>query len=175
MKKINIKSLITCGLLLSSTMSFASDTISSAFKDGKASGSLALYGEHHDFKDGNANTGFGNGNATVGFETGSLYGFSAKAEFKGNLDLGEVDNGDRDSSFENNSLMTEAYIKYSMETIAVSAGRQAVDLEWMSDYHEAVVAAITAVPDTTVVLGYSQRKAESGIDYSEDFYEFNDD
>ena len=26
------------------------------------------------------------------------------------------------------------------------------------------VAAITAIPDTTVVLGYTDRKAESGID-----------
>lgn len=171
----NAISLVTCGVLLSSSLSFGADSIGTAFKDGKASGSLALYGEHHDYKDGDANTGFGNGNATVGFETGSFYGFNAKAEFKGNLDLGEVDKGNRDDSFQNNSLMTEAYIKYTMDGLAVSAGRQAIDLEWMGDYHEAVVTAITAIPDTTVVLGYSQRKAESGIDYSEDFYEFNDD
>lgn len=171
----NAISLVTCGVLLSSSLSFGADSIGTAFKDGKASGSLALYGEHHDYKDGDANTGFGNGNATVGFETGSFYGFNAKAEFKGNLDLGEVDKGNRDDSFQNNSLMTEAYIKYTMDGLAVSAGRQAIDLEWMGDYHEAVVTAITAIPDTTVVLGYSQRKAESGIDYSEDFSEFNDD
>lgn len=179
MKKIflsgNAISLVTCGVLLSSSLSFGADSIGTAFKDGKASGSLALYGEHHDYKDGDANTGFGNGNATVGFETGSFYGFNAKAEFKGNLDLGEVDKGNRDDSFQNNSLMTEAYIKYTMDGLAVSAGRQAIDLEWMGDYHEAVVTAITAIPDTTVVLGYSQRKAESGIDVSEDFSEFNDD
>ena len=171
----NAISLVTCGVLLSSSLSFGADSIGTAFKDGKASGSLALYGEHHDYKDGDANTGFGNGNATVGFETGSFYGFNAKAEFKGNLDLGEVDKGNRDDSFANNTLMTEAYIKYTMDGLAVSAGRQAIDLEWMGDYHESVVAAITAIPDTTVVLGYSQRKAESGIDYSEDFSEFNDD
>lgn len=171
----NAISLVTCGVLLSSSLSFGADSIGTAFKDGKASGSLALYGEHHDYKDGDANTGFGNGNATVGFETGSFYGFNAKAEFKGNLDLGEVDKGNRDDSFQNNSLMTEAYIKYTMDGLAVSAGRQAIDLEWMGDYHEAVVTAITAIPDTTVVLGYSQRKAESGIDVSEDFSEFNDD
>lgn len=171
----NAISLVTCGVLLSSSLSFGADSIGTAFKDGKASGSLALYGEHHDYKDGDANTGFGNGNATVGFETGSFYGFNAKAEFKGNLDLGEVDKGNRDDSFQNNSLMTEAYIKYTMDGLAVSAGRQAIDLEWMGDYHEAVVTAISAIPDTTVVLGYSQRKAESGIDYSEDFSEFNDD
>ncbi len=171
MKKI---SLVACGVLLSSSMAFGANTIDSAFKEGKVSGSLALYGEKHDIK-GADNSGFANGNATIAFETASFYGLTAKAEFKGNLDLGEVDNGNRDASFENDSLMTEAYVKYSMDGLAVSAGRQAIDLEWMGDYHESVVAAITAIPDTTVVLGYSQRKAESGIDYSEDFYEFNDD
>ena len=168
-------SLIASGLILSSTMAFGADTIDSAFKEGKVSGSLALYGEKYDHKDGEKDSGFGNGNATVGFETGSFYGLNAKAEFKGNLDLGEVEDGDRENGapFENNSLMTEAYIKYSMEGFALTAGRQAVDLEWLGDYHEAVVAAITAIPDTTVVLGYTQRKAESGIDLSEDFHEFN--
>lgn len=168
-------SLVACGLILSSSMVFGAETIDSAFKEGKVSGSLGLYGEKYDYKGGDEDTGFGNGQATVGFETASFYGLSAKAEFKGNLDLGEVSNGDRETGapFENNSLMTEAYIKYSMEGLSISAGRQAVDLEWLGDYHEAVVAAITAIPDTTVVLGYTQRKAESGIDLSEDFHEFN--
>ena len=102
----NTISLVTCGILLSSSLAFGADSINSAFKEGKASGSLGLYGEHHDYKDGDANTGFGNGNATVGFETGSFYGFNVKAEFKGNLDLGEVDKGNRDDSFANNTLMT---------------------------------------------------------------------
>ena len=168
-------SLVACGLILSSSMAFGAETIDSAFKEGKVSGSLGIYGEKYDHKGGTEDTGFGNGQATVAFETASFYGLSAKAEFKGNLDLGEVSNGDRETGapFENNSLMTEAYIKYSMEGLSISAGRQAVDLEWLGDYHEAVVAAITAIPDTTVVLGYTQRKAESGIDLSEDFHEFN--
>ncbi|MFA6739846.1 MAG: Opr family porin [Arcobacteraceae bacterium] len=170
-------SLVACGLILSSSMMFAADTINSAFKDGKASGSLALYGEKHDYKDGVKDSGFGNGQATVAFETASFYGFNAKAEFKGNLGLGEIEKYDRDggtdSAFANNSLMTEAYLKYAMEGFSVTAGRQAIDLEWLADYNEAVVAAITVIPDTTVVLGYTQRKAESGIDLSEDFHDIN--
>lgn len=69
--------------------------------------------------------------------------------------------------------MTEAYIKYAMEGFAISAGRQAIDLEWLGDYNESVVAAITAVPDTTIVLGFANRQAESGIDVSEDFSDIN--
>ena len=152
-------SLITCGLILSSSIVFAADTIDSAFKEGKASGSLALYGQKVDGKglliDGQGDSGFGNANATVAFETASFYGFNAKAEFKGNLGLGEIEKYDRDggadSAFANNSLMTEAYLKYAMEGFSITAGRQAIDLEWLGDYNEAVVAAITAIPDTTVV------------------------
>jgi hypothetical protein len=168
-------SLVACGLILSSTMAFGADTIDAAFKEGKASGSLALYGAKYDLKDGGEDWGYGNGNATVAFETGSFYGLSAKAEFKGNLKLGEVENDDYDSNFANHSLMTEAYIKYAMEGFAISAGRQAIDLEWLGDYNESVVAAITAVPDTTIVLGYTDRQAESGIDFSEDFEEITEE
>ena len=171
----NRLSLVVCGIILSSSVAFAANTVDSAFKEGKASGSLALYGEKHDFKSGTPDSGFGNGNATVAFETASLYGFTAKAEFKGNLSLGEVEKGDRDdgtnSAFANNSLMTEAYVKYTNDAFFVSAGRQAIDLEWLGDYNESVVAGITAIPDTVVVLGYTDRQAESGIDVSEDFEE----
>lgn len=84
-------SLVACGLILTSTMSLGAETIDSAFKEGKVSGSLALYGEKHDKTAGNLDSGFGNGNATIGYETGSFYGFTAKAEFKGNLGLGEIE------------------------------------------------------------------------------------
>lgn len=169
-------SLVACGLLLSSSMAFGADTIDSAFKEGKVSGSLALYGAKYDLKDGGTDSGYGNGNATVAFETGSFYGLSAKAEFKGNLKLGEVEHNDYNDGapFANHSLMTEAYVKYTGEGFALSAGRQAIDLEWLGDYNESVVAAITAVPDTTIVLGFANRQAESGIDLSEDFTDIND-
>ena len=180
-------SLITCGLVLSSSFVFANEvkTFDDAFKSGKASGSLGLYGKHIDYSGTQSSydptkqvgkAGYLNGNATIGYETASLYGFSAKAEFKGNLDLGEINNDDRKSGiapFENNALMTEGYLKYANDAFFVSAGRQAIDLEWLSDYHEAVVAGITAVPDTTIVLGWTKRKAESTAELSEDFYKIN--
>lgn len=177
MKKLlknNSVSLVACGLILSSTMAFGADTIDAAFKEGKVSGSLGVYGQKIDYeKDGRE--GYANGNATIGFETASFYNVSAKAEFKGNLDLGEVHNNDRNNApFENDALMTEAYLKYAVDGFSLSAGRQAIDLEWLADYNESVVAAITAIPDTTVVFGYTYRKAESGIDLSEDFYKLNE-
>lgn len=176
MKKLNIISLVASGILLSSSMAFGSNTIDSAFKNGKVSGSLALYGEKHNKANNNPDSGFGNANATVAYETDSLYGFSAKAEFKGNLGLGEEEKYDRrdGAPFENNSLMTEGYVKYANDKFSLTAGRQAIDLEWLGDYNEAVVAAITAIPDTVVVLGYTDRQAESGFDTSADFKEITE-
>jgi hypothetical protein len=179
MKNLTV-SLVACGVLLSSSVAFGASTVDEAFKEGKVSGSLALYGQKIDGKglldDGKGDSGYGNGNATVGFETASLNGFTAKAEFKGNIKLGEVEHNDYNTGapFENHSLMTEAYVKYTNDAFFVSAGRQAIDLEWLADYNESVVAGITAIPDTEIVLGWSQRKAESGIDLSEDFYDIND-
>ncbi|MFY9109521.1 Opr family porin [Aliarcobacter butzleri] len=173
-------SLITCGLVLSSSFVFANEvkTFDDAFKSGKASGSLGLYGKSIEKDKVTApdkkEFGYLNGYATIGYETASLYGFSAKAEFRGNLDLGERENGDRKEQFQNNSLMTEGYLKYANDAFFVSAGRQAIDLEWLSDYHEAVVAGITAVPDTTIVLGWTKRKAESTAELSEDFWKINE-
>ncbi|MDN5105181.1 Opr family porin [Aliarcobacter butzleri] len=180
-------SLITCGLVLSSSFVFANEvkTFDDAFKSGKASGSLGLYGKHIDYSGTQLNydgtkqigkAGYLNGYGALGYETASLYGFSAKTEFRGNLDLGEINNDDRKSGiapFENNALMTEGYLKYANDAFFVNAGRQAIDLEWLSDYHEAVVAGITAVPDTTIVLGWTKRKAESTAELSEDFYKIN--
>ncbi|MFY4786364.1 Opr family porin [Aliarcobacter butzleri] len=181
-------SLITCGLVLSSSFVFANEvkTFDDAFKSGKASGSLGLYGKHIDYSGTQPNydgtkqvgkAGYLNGYGVLGYETASLYGFSAKTEFRGNLDLGEINNDDRKSGiapFENNALMTEGYLKYANDAFFVSAGRQAIDLEWLSDYHEAVVAGITAVPDTTIVLGWTKRKAESTAELSEDFWKINE-
>lgn len=180
-------SLITCGLVLSSSFVFANEvkTFDDAFKSGKASGGLGLYGKHIDYSGTQPNydgtkqvgkAGYLNGYGVLGYETASLYGFSAKTEFRGNLDLGEINNDDRKSGiapFENNALMTEGYLKYANDAFFVSAGRQAIDLEWLSDYHEAVVAGITAVPDTTIVLGWTKRKAESTAELSEDFWKIN--
>ncbi len=171
MKKI---SLVACGVLLSSSVAFGANTIDSAFKEGKVSGSLGLYGQKIDYE-GAGREGFANGNATIGFETASFYNVSAKAEFKGNLDLGEVHNNDRDNvPFENDALMTEAYLKYAVDGFSLSAGRQAIDLEWLGDYNQSVVAAITAIPDTTIVLGYADEQAASGIDESTDFHEITE-
>jgi hypothetical protein len=166
-------SLITSGLILSSSMAFGADSIDSAFKEGKASGSINLYTVSQDNKAGNADSAFSSGDIEVSYETGIFNGFSGKVSFIGAHVFDEKNTGDADD-IASKSLLSEANLKYSMEGASVTVGRQAVDLEWMGDYHEAVVAAITAVPDTTIVLGYTDKMAVAGVDeVSENFSKVN--
>lgn len=167
-KMIKKLSLITCGLVLSSSMAFGADSLESAIKGGKASGALTAYTGKYNNETG-LDSGFTNGNIAVAYETDSYMGLSAKAEFKGNHKFSEVEDGDYKGSFENKALMTEAYVKYTNDMFGLSAGRQAVDLEWMGDYHEAVVASVTAIPSTTIVAGYTDKMAVSDEDESSDF------
>ena len=50
--KGNKVSLVACGLLLTSSFAFGANTIYSAFKEGKVSGSLSAYGVTQDNKTG---------------------------------------------------------------------------------------------------------------------------
>ena len=163
MKKINAISLAACGLLLSSSVAFGANSVDSAFKEGKVSGALTAYGTSTDNKDGSADAAFTSGAISLGFETAAVKGFSAKAGFIGVHEFSEKNDNDA-SDIASKSLMTEAYVKYANDMFSLTAGRQAVDLEWMGDFHEAVVAAITAVPDTTIVLGYTDKMAVAGVD-----------
>ncbi len=49
--------------------------------------------------------------------------------------------------------------------LLIKAGRYEGELEWLTDYQQGAIAEITAIPDTTVSLAFSNRKAESGIGY----------
>ena len=180
MKKVNAISLVACGVLLSSSLAFGASTIDSAFKEGKVSGALNIYAESTEFK-GDASSGMGDpayssGSISLAFETAAINGFSAKAGVIGVHVFTEKHDTDSDADIASKALVTEAYGKYANDSVAVMIGRQAIDLEWMGDYHEAAVVAISAVPDTTIVLGYSDKMAVAGVDeISEKFDSFNGD
>ncbi|GGD31581.1 hypothetical protein GCM10012288_01950 [Malaciobacter pacificus] len=165
MKKI---SLVACGLLLSSSMAFGANSIDEAFKSGTVSGTLTAYGLVHDGKGGEADSDGGYTNAALAYETGSYMGLSAKMGFIGGHAFA-------DGELENDALMTEAYIKYATDGFALSVGRQAIDLEWLGDYNESVVAAITAIPDTILVLGYVNQQAAADEDEIGNFDEITED
>ncbi|MCT7494090.1 Opr family porin [Aliarcobacter cryaerophilus] len=192
MKKL---SLVVSTIMLSSTMFAASafdkevdaplkkdnienaNSIDEAFKNGKIEGSIALFGLTQDNKGQSKDFAFGNGNLTLGYNTVSFYGFSLGTQVKGNIKLGEKHKDDRknEGPFENNALITQAYLQYSLnEMLLIKAGRYEGQLEWLTDYQQGAIAEITAIPDTTVSLAFSNRKAESGIDTSEDFHKPHD-
>lgn len=166
MKKI---SLVACGLLLSSSMAFAADSIDAAFKAGTVSGDVTLYGLSKDQKGGKKDYGWSAATAGLGYVTDSYMGLSAGMGFRAGHVFGNS------SDLDNDALMTEAYVKYATDGFALSVGRQAIDLEWLGDFNESVVAAITAIPDTTVVLGYVDRQAAADEDEIGNFSEITPD
>tara|TARA_B100001063_G_scaffold205613_1_gene200611 strand:+ start:445 stop:1563 length:1119 start_codon:yes stop_codon:yes gene_type:complete len=166
-RKINMTkklSTIVSGLLLSTTITFAADSIDNAFKEGKVSGSLMGYSKVTEKSD-TLTTG------TIGlnYSTASYMGLSANVGFF----AGHEVEGSATSVFSDKSIMNEANLTYAMDGFALTAGRQAIDLEWMGDYHEAVVAGITVIPNTTIVLGYSDKQAVAAEDEITAFSKIN--
>ena len=166
-------SLITSAVLLSSTMAMAdSNSIKEAFANGKTSGDITVYTESQDNKNSTKN-GFTAGSVGLNYETDSFKGFTASFGGRGQHEFAEREEADYEGAFANNAIVHTAAIKYATDAYFVSVGRQAIDLEWLGDFNEAVVAGITAVPNTTIVLGYTDRQAEIGFDVVEDFTDVN--
>jgi hypothetical protein len=161
-------SLITSGLLLSSTMLFGADSIDDAFKSGTISGGATLYGISKDAKGGTADSDDSFATFSLGYETASYKGLSVKTSFI-------AGHGFDDSNLDNDSLMTEAYIKYAKEGYSLSIGRQAIDLEWLGDYNESIVASVTSIPDTTITAGYVNQQAAADEDEIGNFDEVTKD
>jgi len=180
--KMKNLSLVTSAVLLSSTVALAdSNSIKEAFANGTTSGDITVYGESIDNKNAK-DTGLASGSIGLNYETDSFKGFSASVGFRANHEFQEVvDTSDvnpanhytYDNTFANNAIMNVAAVKYATDAYFISVGRQAIDLEWLGDFNEAVVAGITAVPDTTIILGYTDRQAEIGFDVVEDFTDVN--
>jgi hypothetical protein len=172
MRKISIAASL---LLISSSVALAdSATIKEAFANGKASGDITIYSESVD-KTGAIDTAFTAGSIGLTFETDSVNGFSGKVGFRGNTEIDQKTSGDYKAALANNSAITEANIKYVYDKATIIAGRQAIGLEWLGDYNDAVVAVLDYIPDTSVTLGYTNRQAEIDSDTNADFTEVTKD
>ena len=172
MKKISI---IVASLLLASNLS-AEDNITTAIKAGTVSGDVTLYGEKQNNSGSNKDAGFTSGSIGLNYETGSLNGFKAAVGFRGNHDFSEEEDGDYSNDETTKTIFHTANISYANEYANFKLGRQEIDLEWMEDFHEAGVLGITAIPNTTVVLGLTQRIAVADADAPlENFHDFGED
>ncbi len=160
MKKL---SLFTSILLVNSAITFASaDTLKEAISSGSTSGDISIYHESTNMDTG-TDSGFTSAGVSLNYTTKSFNGFSGKVGFVAASDIDEKNDNDS-SVLADNSILSEANITYSTDSFSITAGRQAIDLEWMGDYHEAIVASTSIIPNTTLIVGYSDKTAVAGVD-----------
>ena len=162
MKKTSIAASI---ILLSSTIALAdSSSVKEAFSKGTISGDISAYSVSTDGKGGTADSGFTSVGTSLSYTTGTFNGLSAKIGFVAASDIDEVEEDDSGTSLDDNSILSEANVTYAQDEFSITLGRQAIDLEWLGDYNEAAVLATTVIPDTTLVLGYTDKQAVAGVD-----------
>lgn len=158
MKKLTMS--LAVASILGSTV-YAS-SIEDAFAKGKVTGELSVYTTSTNLKTG-TDTGYSLGAISLGYETASVDGFKASVGFMGNTQLGEKNSGDF-SDTAPTSIINIANVSYASDKYTVVAGKQAIDLEWIEDYHEAVVGVVTAIPNTTIIVGHTERQTKSAND-----------
>lgn len=168
-------SLVTYLLLITSTSLFAeSDSIKEAISNGMASGDVSIFYKNDNGKE--EDEGFTNASLGLSYQTDSVYGINAKAGFRANHKLSEIEDGNYADEFENKALLTEAFFQYRDIGTKITVGRQNIDLEWLGSFNEAITAQTNQIiDDTTISLAYVNRQAESEEDESTDFEKPSED
>ncbi|MDC0933898.1 Opr family porin, partial [Arcobacteraceae bacterium] len=121
------------------------------------SGDITLYGESINASGTNDDSGFTMGSIGVGYETDSINGFKGAVAFRANHNFTEQEDENYSDGSDPEAALSIANISYSMDNATITAGRQEIDLEWIGDFHEAVIGEFTFVPDTTITIGHSTR------------------
>lgn len=162
MKKINLSILTTT--LLASSLLANSITVEEALKNGKISGEVSLYLEQANNNGSTKDSGYSNGSLSLGYETVSFDGFKASLGFISNTELSEKAEDDYSDGSTPKSVMHTANINYTNDDFLLTLGRQAIDLEWIGDYHEAIVASTSLIQNTTIILGHTNKINTSSND-----------
>lgn len=158
-------SMVTTLLLFSSSVTFAdTNSISEALTSGKTTGAFDIYTTSTNGKSGVTDSGYTSGGLTLSYETANYNGLSGKVTFLGVGKIDEKSNGDFKNKIASNSILSEANITYSQDLFSFTVGRQEIDLEWLADYNEGVVLTTTAIPNSTLVLAYVDKRAVAKID-----------
>ena len=174
MKKITMS--VLASTLLAGSLYADSSSVAEAFEKGKVSGEFGVYTTGTSNNGGVADSGFTIGTTALTYESDSFNGFKASIGFMANTLINEKNDGndaaklDADGNAANDydnslkSIVNIANISYAGEGFTLTVGKQAIDLEWIGDYHEAVTAVVTAIPNTTIVAGYTERINTSAND-----------
>ncbi len=174
MKKITM-SLVVVAALTSTAMADVT-SLEDAFVKGKVSGEIGAYTSAVNNSRSSYDTGYSLGSVSLNYETASLNGFKASLGFMANTKFGEKNNGSDATKLDADgkpaddyadgvkSIMNIANVSYTTDAFTLIVGKQAIDLEWIGDYHEAVVGIVSAIPNTTIILGHTERINTSAND-----------
>jgi len=160
MKKFTM-SLVAVATLSSVAMADAT-SLEDAFAKGKVSGEIGGYITSANNGGATTDTAYSLGSVALNYETASLNGFKASLGFMASTKIDSKNGGYGDDTPK--SIMNVANVSYASDAFTVIAGKQAIDLEWISDYHEAVVGVVSAIPNTTIILGHTERVNTSAND-----------
>lgn len=158
------------------TMSYAADSLSDAFKEGKLQGELKAYYYDRNWK-GNTNVGAVNGNivvlgAKLDYETAPLYNFKLGLGFQssntpwadkdGKEAYGTAAGPGTQDMWASGAVLSQAYIAYTIGKTTLKVGRQYIDMPLIGSAPSRLIvesfqgASIvnTDLPDTTLMAAY---------------------
>ena len=168
-------SLLTCGLIFTATSAVAGPKIEDAFAEGKASGDISIYTAKTKKEGTNKDEGFTAGSVGISYLTERYYNFRLKGSVRAAHEFSEVEEADYEAALTQDSVMNEVYVKYENEDLefSVIAGRQEIDLEWLGDFNEAIIAEVGSVSNTTITAGFADRQALAAPDELTDFVDMS--
>jgi hypothetical protein len=153
MKKL--AKLATISLFAASSI-YAADSLEDAFKNGTTSGELSVYHISTDNKTVD-DTNFTVGSIYLNYVTDEINGFKATIGGRANHLFSQKNDGyDTGSDGRVDAVVTEANIAYATDMVTVIAGRQPIDLEWIGDYHDALVGVFSH-NGLTAIAGLTNR------------------
>ena len=163
MKKSMKKTLSIIALLLLATNSLQADSfdISDALQSGSFSGDVMIY---HESIDATPKAGFAMGSLEFAYESAKFRSFGLNLGFRANNEFDERNDGDYSDGSEPRVLLHSANISYEGDGFEAIVGRQELDLEWATDFHEALVGVFTPSADFTITAGHTIRLAVADPD-----------
>lgn len=128
--------------------------ITDALQSGSFSGDVMIY---HESIDATPNAGFSMGSLGFAYESAKFRGFGLSLGFRANNEFDERNDGDYSDGNEPRALLHTANISYEGDGFGAIIGRQELDLEWATDFHEAAVGVFTPLADLTITMGHTIR------------------
>jgi hypothetical protein len=147
-------SIIASLVLAANSLQADSFDITDALQSGSFSGDIMVY---HESIDATPNAGFSMGSLGFAYESAKFRGFGLNLGFRANNEFDERNDGDYSDGGEPRVLLHTANISYEGDGFSAIVGRQELDLEWATDFHEAVVGVFTPLTDLTIIAGHTIR------------------